>query len=54
MTYQNAKKLHNQDEVLIKEEGIYRYVVNTELDEVNKIVLILCDNGNTYHHREVE
>ena len=53
MTYRNAKRLHNEDEVLIKEEGIYRYVISTEVDEEHKRVIILCDDGNYYHHRDV-
>jgi hypothetical protein len=38
MTFANAKKLHNEDEVAIKE----------------KTVTVLCDDGNEYHHKEIK
>ena len=52
MTFANAKKLHNEDEVTIKETGVILTVISTEVKE--KTVTILCDDGNEYHHREIK
>lgn len=56
MTFRNAKKLHNEDEVTIKETGRVLRVLNAYvLDDplFTKCVLIECEDGNTYHHTEV-
>lgn len=53
MTYIQAKKLHNGDEVISKETGVYLYVVQTEIDAEHRDVFIRCDDGNCYHHRTV-
>lgn len=52
MTYQKAKKLHNEDEVIIKESGAVLTVLNTTVAE--KTVIIECDDGNKYHHRDIK
>ena len=52
MTFTNAKKLHNEDEVTIKKTGVILTVISTEVKE--KTVTILCDDGNEYHHREIK
>lgn len=52
MTYRNAKKLHNEDEVAIKETGCVLTVVNTTVNE--KSVIIECEDGNVYHHKDVK
>ena len=52
MTFANAKKLHNEDEVTIKETGVTLSVISTEIKD--KTVTILCDDGNEYHHKEIK
>ena len=52
MTFANAKNLHNEDEVTIKETGVILSVISTEIKE--KTVTILCDDGNEYHHRDIK
>lgn len=62
MTFKQAKRLHNEDEVIAKVVTRipgsnvnlpYRVlrVVSTTVDEQRKDVWVLCDNGETYHHR---
>jgi len=52
MTYRQAKKLHNGDEVTIKESDRVMTVVSTEIHD--KAVIIMVDDGNMYHHRDVK
>ena len=52
MTYAQAKKLHNGDEVTIKESDRVMTVVTTEVHK--KVVIIMLDDGNMYHHRDVK
>ena len=52
MTFANAKNLHNEDEVTIKETGVILSVISTEIKE--KTVSILCNDGNEYHHKEIK
>lgn len=54
MTFRNAKRLHNEDEVTVKETNIIVSVLNTYIDESGKHVLIECDDGNTYYHDEIK
>lgn len=54
MTYIQAKKLHNEDEVISKKTGASLYVVNTEVDAEHKDVFIHCDDGKCYHHTAVK
>ena len=51
MTYSAAKDLHNADEVLIKKTGAVKTVICTEVED--KTVLVTCDDGNVYTHREI-
>lgn len=50
MTYPQAKKLHNGDEVTFKRTGRIMRVVEVDVDETHKDVFIRCDDGNVYHH----
>ena len=52
MRYRDAKKLHREDEVVRKSDGRSLYVVEVEIPN-GKNVLIMCDDGNTYHHTEI-
>lgn len=54
MTFKNAKKLHNEDEVTIKETNTVVTVLDAYIDESGKHVLIKCDDGNTYYHDEIQ
>ena len=49
MTLRNAKQLHNEDEVAIKETNTVVTVLDAYADETGKHVLIECDDGNTYY-----
>lgn len=56
MTFRNAKKLHNEDEVTIKRTGrvvriLNAYVIDDPL--FTKAVVIEADDGHTYTHTEV-
>ena len=51
MQYRNAKRLHNEDEVVIKATGRSKYVVQIEIHE--KDVFIYCDDGTLYHHTDI-
>lgn len=57
MTYRNAKKLHNEDEVTLKETGEVLTVLQAYEPDTNilqkKAVFIECDDGHTYHHTEI-
>ena len=51
----NAKNLHNEDEVTIKETGEHMCVLDAYVNPNNpKQVLIECDDGNTYTHHEIK
>lgn len=55
MTYKVAKRLHNEDEITIKETGKIVSVLQTYEDpNARNIVFIECDDGNVYHHRDVK
>lgn len=54
MTFNNAKKLHNEDEVTIKATNQVVTVLQAYLSENGKHVIIECDDGNTYYHDEVK
>ena len=56
MTFRNAERLHNEDEVTVKETGrilrvLNAYVIDDPLR--SRCVLIECEDGHTYHHAEV-
>ena len=52
MKFATAKKLRNGDEVLVKETGEILSVVG-EVTVSDKTVLIPCNDGNIYTHKEV-
>lgn len=57
MTFRNAQKLHNEDEVIVKKTGKILRVLNAyTVDDpmFTKCVLIECEDGNTYHHTEMK
>lgn len=51
MRYRDAKKLHNEDEVIIKATGCSKYVVDIEIHK--KDVFVYCDDGILYHHTDI-
>lgn len=51
MRYRDAKRLHSGDEVIVKAFRCPQYVVEVEVHD--KDVLVLCDDGVQYHHREI-
>lgn len=51
MTKRQAEKLHNEDEITVKETGEILTVLS--VDVYDKKVLVFCDDGNTYHHRDI-
>lgn len=53
MTFRQAKKLHNEDEVVVKATGAVLQVLYIELDRYGPNVFIHCDDGNCYHHTAV-
>ena len=59
MKFDDAKKLHNEDEVIIKKTGRALQVISTEVYEKNKnnnfnAVIVYCEDGNKYHHTEIK
>ncbi|WP_368249345.1 hypothetical protein [Fusicatenibacter saccharivorans] len=54
MTFNNAKGLHNEDEVTIKETGEVVTVLQTYQSENGKYIILECDDGNTYYNDEVK
>lgn len=54
MTYSAAKKLHNGNEVLRKSDGCPLYVTNTEHHTDKKTILIFCNDGECYHHKDIK
>ena len=56
MNYKNAKKLHNNDEVILKKNGEIVTVINTEYDEKNVYIYVMTnDTGYTkLHHKEIK
>lgn len=53
MTYQQAKKLHNEDEVTFKLTGRVMRVIEIRICEDTHDVSVLCDDGHWYHHRSL-
>lgn len=53
MTYGNAKKLHNEDEVIVKGSNAVLRVLDTIDDQARKLVTVYCDDGQTYEHKEI-
>jgi hypothetical protein len=58
MTYANAKKLHNGDEVIVKGTGEVLTVVQVYCPRPmnmiqRKEVFVECNDCNTYHHADI-
>lgn len=51
MRFRNAKKLHNEDEVVAKDTHCILRVVEIEIEE--KDVFVRCDDGLLYHHTAI-
>ena len=51
MTYKEAKTLHNEDEVIRKSDNRSLFVVSVNITE--RDVVLLCGDGNEYHHTDV-
>ena len=59
MKYADAKKLHNGDEVTVKETNeiltvIQAYAPRPMNNIYRKQILVECDDGNTYYHTEIK
>ena len=54
MTFNIAKKLHNEDEVTVKETGDVVTVLQAFSSENGKYIIIECSDGNTYYHDEIK
>ena len=54
MKYTDAKKLHNEDEVIYKYTNKVLYVVEIKDDVERREVYVLCHDGNWYHHRTIK
>lgn len=52
MTYRDAKRLHNEDEVTLKNTGEVMKVVETTITE--KMVYVMLEDGNEYSHKEIK
>lgn len=52
MTYRNAKKLHNEDEITVKNTNTVLTVISTTIND--KTVIVECDDGNKYHHNDIK
>lgn len=52
MSFIQAKKLHNEDEVIVKATGRVLTVIDIEID--GRDVFIRCSDGNLYHHRALK
>jgi len=53
MTFNNAKRLRNEDEVTIKETGEIVTVLQAYSSENGKYIILECDDGNTYYNDEI-
>lgn len=51
MTKRQVEKLHNEDEIMVKETGEILTVLSVEV--YNKMGLAHCDDGNVYHRRDI-
>lgn len=53
MTFRDAKKLHNEDEVTVKSTGkLLKVLGDVEID--GKDAFIRCTDGNLYHHKAIK
>ena len=59
MRYDDARRLHNEDQVIVRKTGQVLMVVETRLVAPEKTaglapaVQVMLDDGNWYHHREI-
>ena len=53
MKYTDALKLHNGDEVTVKENGATMIVLWTEHYLGQKLVIVHLEDGFSYDHREI-
>lgn len=54
MTYNEAIKLHNGDEVTLKGSEIHLTVVDVENDREHKDCFIRCNDGDIYYHTAIK
>ena len=55
MIYEFATKLHNGNEIKVKETGEITQVINTEIYEKDVFVCAMTQNGySKLHHKEIE
>lgn len=53
MTFREAKKLHDEDEVIVKRtDRVLQVIGDVEVD--GKDVFIYCSDGQVYHHTAVK
>ena len=52
MTYENAKNLHNEDEVTVIETGAIMQVV--EISVFNDFVKVMLEDGSIYYNDELK
>lgn len=53
MNYATAKKLHDEDEVIVKATGVAMQVIGDPEVE-DKTVFVTLDDGNRYNHRQIK
>ena len=53
MKFRDAKKLHNEDEVTVKETNEVVTVLQAYQSENGKHITVECDDGNTYYNDEI-
>ena len=53
MNFRDAKRLHNEDEVTIKETNEVVTVLQSYQSENGKYIIVECDDGNTYYNDEI-
>lgn len=56
MKLQDALKLHNEDEVVIKKTNTPVFVIETEITELPEgtFVDVYCSDGNWYGYKEIQ
>lgn len=53
MLYKYAKNLRNGDEVIIKQTNEIVTVIDIIYIDDKKII-VMCDDGNEYHHKDIK
>ena len=53
MKYNDAIKLHNEDEVIVKETNTVMDVVEIEIHPSTKQVDVMLTDGNWYNHKDI-